>query len=389
MEEVPLERLSWRRWTVAIAVVFLALVAPAARADYVITDLGVLPGGSTSHGSAVNSSGKATGYADLGTLAVHAFLTTAGQPQLTDLGTLGGGSSHGAAINSGGQIVGDADLATGRMQAMITTGPGTIQGISLLSNWVNSYAKGINDSGMIVGYAQLVGGNQHGFFGTVQGLTELGTLGGPNSLAFGVNANGVIVGASDLNQTTTHAFTAVGLNLNDLGGLGSSNFSAGQAINNSHVVVGYGGLIGANHAFRTRADNSLEDLSTLSGTGQSFAYAINNPGNLVGSSSASGGGTHAVLVMAGSSLMIDLNQHLTSGSGWLLNEARGINDFGQIVGTGTIDGASHAFLLTPQAIPEPSGLLLTGLGLFAVGLASKFKGYPGTTRIANSKGQMT
>jgi probable HAF family extracellular repeat protein len=46
--------------------------------------------------------------------------------------------------------------------------------------------------------------------------------------------------------------------------------------------------------------------------------------------------------------MTDLNSLIPAGSGWVLTSARGINDAGQIVGTGTISGVQHAFLLTPQ-----------------------------------------
>jgi hypothetical protein len=38
---------------------------------------------------------------------------------------------------------------------------------------------------------------------------------------------------------------------------------------------------------------------------------------------------------------IDLNTLLPANSGWVLNVARGINNKGQIVGTGTINGHEH------------------------------------------------
>jgi probable HAF family extracellular repeat protein len=45
--------------------------------------------------------------------------------------------------------------------------------------------------------------------------------------------------------------------------------------------------------------------------------------------------------------MFDLNDLVPAGSGFVLEEATGINDSGEIVGTGTIGGATHAFLLVP------------------------------------------
>ena len=62
--------------------------------------------------------------------------------------------------------------------------------------------------------------------------------------------------------------------------------------------------------------------------------------------------------------MTDLNLQLdSSGAGWVLTEARGINDSGQIVGTGTYGGANHIFLLTPAskvAAPTIVGMEVIG-----------------------------
>jgi probable HAF family extracellular repeat protein len=46
--------------------------------------------------------------------------------------------------------------------------------------------------------------------------------------------------------------------------------------------------------------------------------------------------------------MIDLNNLIASGSGWVLTSAEAINDKGQIVGWGTLNGTSRAFLLDPS-----------------------------------------
>jgi uncharacterized protein (TIGR03437 family) len=45
--------------------------------------------------------------------------------------------------------------------------------------------------------------------------------------------------------------------------------------------------------------------------------------------------------------MQDLNTLIPADTGWILSLASGINDSGQIVGNGAINGVSHAFLLTP------------------------------------------
>jgi len=55
---------------------------------------------------------------------------------------------------------------------------------------------------------------------------------------------------------------------------------------------------------------------------------------------------HAFLWSGGS--MKDLNDLIPAGSGWVLTEATGINDSGQIVGNGTLGGVERAFLLNPK-----------------------------------------
>ena len=62
--------------------------------------------------------------------------------------------------------------------------------------------------------------------------------------------------------------------------------------------------------------------------------------------------------------MVDLNTLIDPASGWLLMDARGINDSGQITGFGTIGGQTHAYLLSPTS--EPASLSLLALGTLAI-----------------------
>lgn len=359
--------LTTRRW---LPVLLLALAPATAHGDYYVYDLGVITGGNSSHGQALNGAGMVTGNGSTGS-STHAFVTSPGNTSLADLGTLGG-ASHGLSINDGGVIVGDSDLAGGHTHAFVATGPGSMMDLGVLSNWTSDFATGVNNANQVVGYALLMNGTNRAFIGTTQGnFQELGTLGGPNSFAYGINANGVVVGAADVSLSQTHAFTAVGTTLTDLGGLGGSGLSYGMAINNFGVVVGFGGFLGSSHAFRSTSGGTLQDLGTLAGgLGTSFAYGVNNGGDTVGTSSTSFSGSHAFLVKGASSTMLDLNGLLLNGAGWTLTEADGINGAGQIVGTGVINGATHAFLLNPGGpVPEPSAsilLMIGGAGLVVV-----------------------
>ena len=68
---------------------------------------------------------------------------------------------------------------------------------------------------------------------------------------------------------------------------------------------------------------------------------------IVGTSDMATGDTHAFGWddVAGSPVMTDLNDLLPGGSGWVLLQARDINNAGQIVGWGTLNGTFRAYLL--------------------------------------------
>ncbi len=93
----------------------------------------------------------------------------------------------------------------------------------------------------------------------------------------------------------------------------------------------------------------MQDLGTLCAEGDcdSTAFDINDVGHIVGKSEIDPSVTHAFLYK--NNQMVDLNSVLGASdqAPWELVEARAINEFGQIVGTGQFQGRSRAFLMTP------------------------------------------
>ena len=105
--------------------------------------------------------------------------------------------------------------------------------------------------------------------------------------------------------------------------------STAYAINNAGQVVGVSSATGGSHAFLYSA-GALRDLGTLGGP-NSTAYSINNSGDIVGTSDlAVSGATHPFLYSGGQ--MLDLTSLLVaSDASAALTEASFINDNGWII----------------------------------------------------------
>jgi probable HAF family extracellular repeat protein len=341
----------------AIAVLHLfgekmrAAEAPAS--TYSITDLGSLGGGRTSP-MGINNRGAVVGFSATVEGLTRAFLYTGGS--LVDLGTLGGDESFAYRINDNGIIVGRAQDSSGRFRAFMTTISGA-RGIELTSldprvDGDFSAALGVNSVGEVTGYYTTAGDHMSArnrvFFYHDSRVEDLGTFGGEDGRVVAVNDGRSMVGFFSSEPHADYAqhrsFLSTGGKLVPIGSLGGQLTTA-RDLNSRNEVVGDGDAgHGAHHAFLF-AGGTLRDLGTLAGGLQSAAYGINERGDIVGFSEGSDHSARAVIVTAG--VMRDLNGLIPSGSGWVLTEARDINDAGRIVGTGWRDGEQRGFLLTP------------------------------------------
>ena len=114
----------------------------------------------------------------------------------------------------------------------------------------------------------------------------------------------------------------------------------------------------------------MTDLGTFGGV-TSSANGINNNGQIVGSYGFSSGIVHAFMYESGS--MVDLNSLLPANSGWVLTDALRINDAGQIIGLGTLNGVDSVFELTLAPVPSTIGLLAGGIVMLAWGRRRRHK----------------
>jgi probable HAF family extracellular repeat protein len=315
--------------------------------SYGVIDLGTI-GGSTTVALTLDEGGLpyAYGYGTTSAGQVHAFRTIPGF-STTDLGTLGGQRSE-ARRSHQYSAVGLSELADGTAHAVsfessVPKDLGTLGG-------TQSYANGVRrlqqlGGAVVVGGSTLPGdATTHAFIYQNDGMSDLGaTLGGPNNLANDINAAGHIVGFADLpGGAVHHAFLWNGGATTDLGSLGAN--SEALAINDSDVIVGRSQFAsGAQHAFRY-IGGVMHDLGTLGGV-SSEAADVNTSGAIVGWAETAGGLRHAFIWRDG--LMTDLNTQIRSDTGWELQAATGIADLNGIVGYGTFQGQTRAFMLTP------------------------------------------
>ena len=205
----------------------------------------------------------------------------------------------------------------------------------------------INDAGVIVGTAQtsIVVGNR-GFVATGSSTTPLSILPGADpegsAGAVAINNAGQIVGASVTSSFTTHAvlWSAVGV-IQDLGTLGGTNSQAID-INGSGQVIGSSQTTGdaATHFFLWSSGTGMQDLNTTVNAEITSVVEINDAGQIIGTYTTSGQ-SHAFLYTPGSGLS-DLGT-----LGGTTSAPTGLNSRGDVVGSSTLSNAApHAFLWT-------------------------------------------
>ena len=338
-----------------LPVALLGAIAISPAQAYELIDLGkyVEP-------RAINNNGVVVGASNTDQYPTTAFSWSSGILEIIE----GGTSAN--AVNDNGQIAGS-----------------TIDGAFVVDgnyrDWSDYGAFGINWSGEVAGYS--VGKNPYQprslpynpaiFSGgkwevyDIARLYPRGTRQGVYADRFilnSINEGGYAVGYKyryglagsaailiDTNEPVKDATDVVYLST-PAGGraadINDKNVIAGTTGNNTRVTPAI-----YSQAYKLEYDKgNLTILPVLEGGLRSSANDINEYNQVVGSSESANGNRAVLWNETGA--ITDLHETM-SAEGWVLTSATAINDYGDITGTGTLNGVARGFVLTNGTISEP------------------------------------
>jgi probable HAF family extracellular repeat protein len=373
------------------AAALLATVAHAQSPRYRLQDLGTLPGGAFSQASDVTDSGVVAGLSAAADGTQRAVLWIKGRPFDISGKGLGGPNSGAFGINEWGGVSIQAETSTPDPHGEDFCGYGThltcraarwdfgvLTKLRTLGG-SNATVGNINNAGQIAGVAET---------GTVDAscasrvpfqvlrykpvvwgprpreIRQLPLLDGDTvGMATVINDRGQVVGFSGSCDNSGLPPIAFGPHaviwdrdgsVHDLGNLGSPILNIGLAINNRGQVVGTSSLSGDSRpfykidAFLWGKENGMRDLGTLPGDVASVATSINDAGEVIGVSADAAGNIRAFHWHHGA--IEDLNTLVAVDSALYLLFAQTIDASGVIVGFGAHKetGEVHAFRLTPS-----------------------------------------
>jgi probable HAF family extracellular repeat protein len=385
------KRASQILFIVLIAVCCGAVLAPAHAHDqaqpqkrqmqYRVSNLDSL-GGTSSGGNSINDLNSVAGYSRLpGDQSRHAALWR--NRSLLDLGTLGGPNSSVAwnVKNIRGIIVGISQTAdpeprgeawsssafygapdnVGYINLGFVWEHGQMRGLPNFPGGNNGFATGANNLRQVVGWAEngveddaCVSPQVFQFrpamwrLGPPDQIHDLPLIPGDTSgAATAINDFGQVVGISGIcdqaigRHTAKHAVLWENGGVIDIGNLGAQWWNTPTAINQRGDVVGFAGdpaFVEGDilHAFIWTKHNGIQPLLALPGRTpehvDSEAYGINEHGQVVGTSCDANFVDCRAVVWDHGAVPADLNDLKAPGYSARLENAKDINDWGEITG---------------------------------------------------------
>ena len=341
-----------------------AMSGAHAQSGYAMQDLGVRGDVSV---TGLNNSGEIVGIAYTSQGNIPYLYSNGNAQNLTRLPT-GDKIVYVGGINDSGIITGAATLVNGKSDAMLyNSRTGAIQ---LLGSPPGSSSSGedINNAGHVAGSIGYNNQYAHAMLYKGGQVTDLGTLptsAGQTSVSRAINSRDQVVGESHVGTgADSHAFLYDGGQMHDLGTLLGGFDSQANAINDNGDIVGTSNGYGTNgkpvyDAFLYH-NGVMQDLGNFGGR-ISVAFGINNAGTIVGQASDTNFNDLPFVYTGGQ--MHSLFDLIPDGANWSGGTAYAINEQGQIAGVASHNGVRTLFLATPvKATPSPGALWTAGLG---------------------------
>jgi probable HAF family extracellular repeat protein len=341
----------------------------AGASQITITDLGVLPGGTTSAGLAINSQPIIVGLATDSNLNLQRPFWDANTGEIVGFAENFNPASTAIPehMNESRQMGGTEVYGDNVYQGIYWNSTGQafvlppLAGVDPFYGALHTKAHGINSQGQLVGAGKEGGPN----FYTHAALwlnedteaIDLGFLGQGVPLnyseAYGVNDLSHVVGNSAI-SSFIHGFLWRSGQLTDLGALSGQVVSQASAINNTGLIAGKSNVFPVVWEYDIANPNDaprIQQLPIPAGFFSASPTAVNDSGDVVGYAGSPNIDSHAVLWRNG--MAIDLGVW----PGGHYSVANGINNLGQIVGTGTVagDNLDHALMWTvDEGTPTPT-----------------------------------
>jgi probable HAF family extracellular repeat protein len=334
---------------IVVAAAGLPNLAAAQALAVKVVDMGELSPGLGSEANAINNANRTVGRAmsnvdfqyrqviwDVLNLQVFDACCTGFLPTLRS-------------INLGGEVVGDYYATRDDSIPVYWNAQGTAFNLPALGPYSFGFANSINDSGQIAGASYDANMDVHAVvWDRTTQVNDLGFLGEPApgfkryAVAKGINNLGHVVGQG-LVGMDQHAFVWRNGSYTDLG------LGAATHINDAGLIAGYApGLVPV-----IWKNGKRTNLRALGGGRTAYGHlvnGINSKGDLVGYAPAPNPGVFTIAVLWRGGRAISLG-HYPGGNN---SYATGINDSGQIVGSGNLvpGGPMHAlrWTVTPRVV---------------------------------------
>jgi probable HAF family extracellular repeat protein len=318
---------------------------------YIVSEVPAMNGIADLWPTSINSHGDVVGiHMAQPTGPPAAFLFSASSGKTRQLVAEGTSAQFATAINDAGQIVGWVRDARGQQRSVRWDVGGLVDLPALPLSPGNTAALAVGNRGDIVGWSEAAGYWQHAVLWDLESLHDLGTGAALGSAAQGVNRRGIAVGMTFYQVGSTaewHAAVFEGAGVRELGSIAGRENSFARAINDAGRIVG--------SSFPTRYPGEWRafvydlpngPMAVVAPDRRCELLAVNNGGMAVGHcvTDLSNGRASRAVIMLG--VVFEDLTDMAADPSWVLNDAQGINDAGQITGSGSHDGQPRAYVLS-------------------------------------------